>query len=66
MAQAKGFFASKLNWLGMLTALVALAQFADVLPDPYGKWVLAISGVATVILRTFGTTQPIEIGKVSA
>ena len=58
----KGFFGSKLNWLGILTVLIGLAEVADQVPEPYGKWALAISGCATIVLRTFFTATRVQIG----
>lgn len=60
--QVKGFLWSKLNWLGILTVLVAIGEMADQLPEPIGKYALLVSGIATVILRTFGTSTQIKIG----
>lgn len=51
----KPAYLSKINWLGILTALAGLAAFADQLPPAAAKWVLLASGVAAVVLRTFYT-----------
>ncbi len=64
--RSKGFFASKLNWTGILIALIAIAQIADRLPEPVGSWLIAAGGIATVLLRTFFTHAPVKIGGDSA
>lgn len=56
---SKTFFASKINWLGIITVLAGLSQFVGVLPDNIGKYVATVSGIAMVILRTYGTSEPI-------
>lgn len=58
--KAKNFLTSKLNWLGILTALAGISDIADLTQVP--DWALVVSGVATVLLRTFGTTQPVVVG----
>lgn len=58
----KGFFSSKLNILGILTVAAGLAELANILPEPLGKYAIVISGCATVILRTFFTGTRVEIG----
>lgn len=59
---SKGFFASKLNWLGMLTFIAALVTIADKFPASWLPYITAAAGIATVALRTFGTSTSIEIG----
>jgi hypothetical protein len=51
----KPFAASKINWLGILTALAGAADVAGMLPPEAAKWVLLVSGVAAIVLRTFYT-----------
>lgn len=51
----KPVLASKINWVGILTALTGAAAFADALPENFANYVLLVSGVAAVILRTFFT-----------
>lgn len=57
---SKPFFASKLNWLGIVTFVAGLGAFAKVLPEKYGAILLSVAGLATVILRTFGTSTSID------
>lgn len=59
----KHFAASKINWLGILMVLAALADYKDMLPAEWVKPILVVSGVAVVILRTFYTDTAIETGK---
>jgi hypothetical protein len=51
----KPVYASKINWVGVLTALAGAAAFADALPAEFAKWVLLVSGLASVVLRTLFT-----------
>jgi hypothetical protein len=51
----KPVFASKINWVGLLTALAGAAAFADALPAEFAKYILLISGIASVVLRSFFT-----------
>lgn len=60
MAHTKRFFASKLNWLGILTALAGADALASRVPPAWAPWVTFIAGAATVILRTFATHTAIR------
>lgn len=62
--KAKNALTSKLNWLGILTALAGIADIADIVQLP--DWAIVVSGVATVLLRTLGTTQPVVVGQPKA
>lgn len=60
----KNFSLSKINWLGFITAAIGILSLADQLnlsPDAM-KIVMVITGILTVILRTFfsGTTLTIK------
>ena len=63
----KTFFASKLNWVGILTALGGIVPLVAVflkvlLPDKgliIDSAALMVVGIAVVILRTFYTNTPI-------
>lgn len=58
---SKPFFASKLNWLGILTVLAALAtKYVALFPPSWLPYITAVAGIATVILRTFGTSTSID------
>lgn len=57
---SKPFIASKINWLGILTAAAGLGGFAHYLPDSISKYLLAASGIAVILLRTFGTSTTIN------
>lgn len=56
---SKTFFGSKLNWLGIFTFLAGIGAVADKLPPTALPWITVVVGFATVILRTFFTSQPI-------
>ena len=60
----KHFSLSKLNWLGVITAAIGILEVFDKLdlsPDTM-KVIMTITGILTVILRTFfsGTTLTIK------
>jgi hypothetical protein len=56
----KPFFASKLNWLGIITFFAGLGAFADKVPASWVPYITAAAGIATVLLRTFGTSTAIS------
>ena len=61
----KKFALSKLNWLGILTALTGILGLTSQLElsAETMKIVLFITGTLTVILRTFFTSTTIDTGK---
>lgn len=53
----KTFFKSKLNWVGIITATIGflgLATQLDLSPETM-KVIMLITGILTVVLRTFFT-----------
>lgn len=62
--RTKGFFASKLNWLGIITFLIGLLTFVQewVQNGDYSAMGIfaLISGIVTIILRTFFTDTAIK------
>ena len=61
----KGFFASKLNWLGLLTLLLGLLQALQGAPLIQEHPIIAaalvsVIGFITVVLRTFATNTEIK------
>lgn len=61
--QIKGFFTSKLNWLGLLMTADAIFQLADASrPTDYHSWLQFGSGVALIVIRTWFTNTRVEIG----
>jgi hypothetical protein len=63
MAEAKGWYQSKLVWIGVLQmaagGLDSLMEVEGIPPEIY-KWLLMFSGIVTVIMRTWFTTKKIE------
>lgn len=58
----KSFIASKLNWLGIIAALVGLEEFLknfDFSDMTWKGWVTFGIGILTVVLRTYFTSKPI-------
>jgi len=61
----KSLVGSKLTWVGILTALVSVAQAvqgSDLIatyPEAVA-WIGVGIGAATALLRVFGTSKPIE------
>lgn len=63
LAEAKPQWASKTNILGVLLLIVAVLQFlpaTDVIPESWLKYVLAIAGVLTIVIRQY-TMQPVGV-----
>lgn len=58
----KSIFRSKLNWLGAATVI---APFVDpvmqLIPAEYKPLAVSIVGLATIIVRTFFTKQPVAV-----
>ena len=52
----KGFFASKLNWLGLIMSAIGILELLDgaKLENLHG-WITFATGALTVVLRTFFT-----------
>jgi len=63
MPETKTWYQSKLVWIGALQlaagGLDSLMKVDDIPPDVY-KWLLMLSGLVTVIMRTWFTTKKIE------
>ena len=57
---SKPFLSSKLNWLGIVTFIAGLGAFADKVPAAWLPYLTAAAGIATVLLRTFGTSTSIS------
>lgn len=58
MAAKKSLFRSKLNWLGAAQVILAAASAvgaSDTAPEDWRSWALLISGVLTIVLRSFFT-----------
>lgn len=60
MMWSKGVLASKINWTAILLFLAGLAEFKDRIPEPYVKWIMLISGIALLAMRTFFTDKVID------
>ena len=59
----KAFFASKLNWLGIIEVLIgSLDLIASQNPSTTISWILVFKGVLTIVLRTFFTATRVQIG----
>ena len=61
----KSLLSSKLTWVGILTAIISAAQAVQgsELIQQYPEavaWIGVGIGVATALLRVFGTSKPIE------
>lgn len=59
----KSFISSKINWVGFITALIAILGLAGQLQlsAEAMKWVALITSVLTIILRTFFTSTPVSL-----
>lgn len=56
----KSVYKSKLNWLGVAQIVLAAASTvgaSDDAPEDWRSWALLISGVLTILIRTFFTDQ---------
>lgn len=61
----KHFSLSKINWLGIITAAIGILSLADQLnlsPEAM-KIIMVITGILTVILRTFFSGTQLTIKK---
>jgi hypothetical protein len=63
MTGVKGFFASKLNWLGIIQVLIGTLEMVPEqdFNDP-SAWTFVATGVLTLILRTFFTETKVIVG----
>ena len=61
-SEGKSWFGSKLNWVGILQIVIAIAaQISEGSFSPDVKAVaLFAAGVATLVIRTWFTSQPIK------
>lgn len=61
----KSFTVSKINWVGFITAAIAILGLTNQLQlsSEAMKWIALITGVLTIILRTFFTSAPVSITK---
>lgn len=61
----KSFTLSKINWVGFITAAIAILGLTNQLQlsAEAMKWVALVTGILTIILRTFFTSTPVLITK---
>lgn len=59
----KSFALSKINWVGFITALIGILGFTSQLQlsAEAMKWIALITGVLTIVLRTFFTSTPVSL-----
>ncbi len=64
----KQFLESKLNWVGIISLIIAISQLQEVvaiIPEGAMKYVLAVVGALTIFLRTWQTNTTIAGSGVS-
>jgi uncharacterized membrane protein (DUF2068 family) len=64
MKNQKHFLASKLNWMGIITIIIAVLQFVESY-DVNGltdvkAWVTFVTGILIIVFRTWATTTEIK------
>jgi len=59
----KHFLTSKINWVGIITALIGVLGLTSQLQlsDETMKWVALVTGILTIVLRTFFTSTPVSL-----
>lgn len=63
MSGTKRWWQSKINWAGILSIVVAVANTISFHEDVSPDWrdvFLLVSGIATLIMRTYFTTKEIS------
>lgn len=58
----KGFFASKLNWVGIIQLVMGVLELMEQPPTDWTSWRFVITGVLTIVLRTFFTDTRVQLG----
>ncbi len=60
--ETKSLLSSKLNWLGLFTAVMPfISPLMDAIPPQYKPFAVAAVGIGTIVLRTFFTSQPVSM-----
>lgn len=61
MIETKGVLSSKINWVGILLLIAGSADYANMLPEVFKKWVMLAAGISTLIFRTFYTNKQVSL-----